>query len=1001
MKKFLSLVLALVMTMSLVTISAGAKDFTDDDKITYEEAVAVVSEIGVVDGYADGKFNPTNTLTRQAAAKIICNLILGPTTAAELHADTAPYKDVPATSEFAGYIAYCAKEGIISGYADGSFKPGNTLTGYAFMKMLLGALGYEQETEGYTGANWSINVAKQAIGIGLNKSLKTEFNGVKAVTREEACLYAFNTLKATMVEYDEKTTINVGGAEVVLSGKAQDVAWGTAKLNDGNIKKDGFVQFAEKHFPKLVRKDDTDAFGRPTNAWSNNKKDIGAYMNYDLLVSEYTTKVKGGDVYSDVGSVAADFDLTYYQDGEAMTKTAAKEQAAQIAKKNDEDMGDTGNGVLTQIFVDTDAEELTITEINTYLAETDDYNEKKETLKLEPFGYNDDVAALKLEDFPTIEGYEDGDLVLVTIAKGEVQSIADPETVDGVEIDEFSKHDYVKADGEKYSYAKTGALENESYHYDILNDYDNNNLDDKTFNLFLDPYGYVIGIEQVEDDVEYVFITAYENYTEFLSKKSVDANAIFSDGTMKVIKVDLRKSFQDENSDYDWNAAGNRTVNKWFTYTVKNDVYSLEYAPDQFQDTENASATGSVAKTIDSKHVYQTKTVDKKNTYYYGNADTVYITVSVDNLKGSINGNGDTVAVIDDVVSVATGVKNVSIDVWTNSKVLAESKATQSAPSSQGIYSVYEGGYIVASVVIGDDGETSSKFAYLFGGTKNEKYNKSEDMYYWDMKAIVDGAETVITFKSELEPSDDYTEGLYKVSFDGEYAIKAASRFTVDGDDVKWLTGYAAAPDDAKVLTKSNQTVNMKADGLTLYVTDQDQIRGYAMAEDCPAVILTLKAGDTTVDEVAEYTTVAKAIKALNTYDKGSANFSGKLYLFFEDGILTSVIMIENGIAEPDGDSYKLDNATIEKSGNNLVAKWEDDGTYDGKDVVVKFYLKEDGKSYLKDTATGTCSNLKEHTQTSSTAIAQNGDYYAVISVLDTEGKVIDTITTDVVSFAF
>ena len=98
MKKFLSLVLALVMTMSLVTVSAGAKDFTDDDKITYEEAVAVVSEIGVVDGYADGKFNPTNTLTRQAAAKIICNLILGPTTAAELHADTAPYKDVPATA---------------------------------------------------------------------------------------------------------------------------------------------------------------------------------------------------------------------------------------------------------------------------------------------------------------------------------------------------------------------------------------------------------------------------------------------------------------------------------------------------------------------------------------------------------------------------------------------------------------------------------------------------------------------------------------------------------------------------------------------------------------------------------------------------------------------------------------------------------------------------------------------------------------------------------------
>ena len=45
MKKFLSLVLALVMTMSLVTVSAGAKDFSDDDSITYQEAVDVISEI--------------------------------------------------------------------------------------------------------------------------------------------------------------------------------------------------------------------------------------------------------------------------------------------------------------------------------------------------------------------------------------------------------------------------------------------------------------------------------------------------------------------------------------------------------------------------------------------------------------------------------------------------------------------------------------------------------------------------------------------------------------------------------------------------------------------------------------------------------------------------------------------------------------------------------------------------------------------------------------------
>ena len=98
MKKFLSLVLALVMTMSLVTVSAGAKDFTDSSKINYSEAVDVMSAVKVIDGYADGAFNPSNTLTRGAAAKIICNLILGPTTAGALVADAAPTRTFPPTT---------------------------------------------------------------------------------------------------------------------------------------------------------------------------------------------------------------------------------------------------------------------------------------------------------------------------------------------------------------------------------------------------------------------------------------------------------------------------------------------------------------------------------------------------------------------------------------------------------------------------------------------------------------------------------------------------------------------------------------------------------------------------------------------------------------------------------------------------------------------------------------------------------------------------------------
>ena len=70
LKKILALVLALVMSLSLVTI-ANAVDFKDADEIDYEEAVAVMSAIGVIEGMDDGNFDPDGILTREQAAKLI------------------------------------------------------------------------------------------------------------------------------------------------------------------------------------------------------------------------------------------------------------------------------------------------------------------------------------------------------------------------------------------------------------------------------------------------------------------------------------------------------------------------------------------------------------------------------------------------------------------------------------------------------------------------------------------------------------------------------------------------------------------------------------------------------------------------------------------------------------------------------------------------------------------------------------------------------------------
>ena len=354
MKKFLSLVLTLALTMSLVTVSAGATDFDDDGDITYQEAVTVIAGLGIVDGYSDGSFGPDEVLTRGAAAKIICNLILGPTTASALSASSAPFIDVPVTNTFAGYITYCSQAGIISGYADGTFRPTGTLSGNAFMKMLLGALGYDSESEGYTGPNWNVSVIKQAVGIDLDDG-NDDFLGSQAVTREEACLYAFNTLQATMVEYDTKNTVIVGDVQVSTTSTRSDVENNTS--SDGNIDNDGLMQFAEKYFTDLSAEDDTDDFGRPATNWVYDGDDLGTYANdadatcvVDEAGETLSALATDGD-YLDYDSddilddavvyyngMAVDGDDSLYEDNYSRTDLAGKGDILEAFENDDGDV---------------------------------------------------------------------------------------------------------------------------------------------------------------------------------------------------------------------------------------------------------------------------------------------------------------------------------------------------------------------------------------------------------------------------------------------------------------------------------------------------------------------------------------------------------------------------------------------------------------------------------------------------------------------------------------
>lgn len=44
---------------------------------------------------------------------------------------------------------------------------------------------------------------------------------------------------------------------------------------------------------------------------------------------------------------------------------------------------------------------------------------------------------------------------------------------------------------------------------DVLDDYDDTNMKDTTYNVYLDAYGYAIGVEVVEESSNYLFLTAW------------------------------------------------------------------------------------------------------------------------------------------------------------------------------------------------------------------------------------------------------------------------------------------------------------------------------------------------------------------------------------------------------------------------------------------------------------------------------------------------------------
>ena len=540
MKKLLALVLALVMSMSLVTISNAA--FKDADKLDYKEAVDVMNAVGVFIGDEKGNFNAKENLTREQAAKIIAYLELGDK-AADALVGGATFTDVASTRWSAGFVGYCAQAGVVAGVGDGKFDPAGQLTALQFGKMLLVELGYDAKAAGMVGADWAINTSKLMAKAELMDGIEGSVNQV--ITREKAAKMCLNALEAPTVEYDTKgSNIIVNGAEInfgaseptyVTNTIAKEQTISNEKLSNSNAY---LIELGEKLYKNLKKIGTTDDFGRPATKWTWKSETVGTYA--DAADLTYTKAVKASDIYKDLNlsdDIAAK-DVTVWVNGEV--KTAA---ATDIKKANDAKIGaavnSNGNGVLTEVFYDDVADTMVITQIVTYIGEvakTVKATDKRDAYvviiaKAGGNGLTRPVAKGTFE-YETDETFADDAFVLYTYSvKAEaVKSLAVAEKVEGYvtktinSTKDEDKNNGMTISGTEYKMSLATAGEKLG-NVSVKNDY----------TVYLDQYGYIIYVEQVQELGNYALVLATASKGSFIGNK---AQLLLTDGTVKFVDTD-------------------------------------------------------------------------------------------------------------------------------------------------------------------------------------------------------------------------------------------------------------------------------------------------------------------------------------------------------------------------------------------------------------------------------------------------------------------------------
>lgn len=324
MKKIISLILAAVTAFAALPQAFAAYSDADASADYYLSALRL-QDLGILNGYDDGTFQPNNRITRAEFTKIVV-CMMDKDDDARASASVSGFYDVPAGSWSAPYINYAVRQDILSGYSDGSFSPDKTISLAEALTILLRTLGYDESSVGYYWPNNYMDAAS-ALGItaGMNYPQDAQLTRATAAILVDRAMFAKPASAQNVDTYLETIGYTVLDDALILdkddSNNNISVLSGNLKLNNASTyigKTQMGVEMGSIYDYAVIDKNGYLATVRKYGSDADMYSETVIVNRLTGNTVEYTT------VSGSKGSYKADDSFVTYYDNTKMTFASAK-----------------------------------------------------------------------------------------------------------------------------------------------------------------------------------------------------------------------------------------------------------------------------------------------------------------------------------------------------------------------------------------------------------------------------------------------------------------------------------------------------------------------------------------------------------------------------------------------------------------------------------------------------------------------------------------------------